>query len=104
MIRVAVLYPNKPGATFDYEYYAEKHMKLVADRLRPTGLIRIEIDKCANNTPLGGTQPYITVGYLIFKSADNLKKAAGPMGGELHDDIPNFTNVQPIVQISEIIT
>ena len=103
MIRVAVLYPNKPGATFDYNYYAKKHMKLVEDRLKTMGLIRIEIDKCINKTAISSKAPYITVGYLIFGSVDDLKKAAGPIGGELNDDIPNFTNVQPIVQISEII-
>ena len=104
MIRLAVLYPNKPGATFDYDYYARKHMKLVEDRLKPMGLVRIEIDKCINKTALSSKAPYITVGYLIFSSVDDLKKAAGPIGGELNNDIPNFTNVQPIVQISEIIT
>ncbi len=103
MIRVAVLYPNQPGARFDYTYYAKKHMKLVEDRLKKMGLIRVEIDKCISVTLPGSTQPYITVGYLIFNSANDLTKAAGPMGGELHDDIPNFTNVEPIVQVSEIL-
>jgi uncharacterized protein (TIGR02118 family) len=103
MIRVAVLYPNKPGASFDYTYYAKKHMKLVQERLRKMGLVKIEIDRGIGITPLGSTLPYITVGYLFFNSLDDLKKASIPMGGELHDDIPNFTNVEPQVQVSEII-
>jgi uncharacterized protein (TIGR02118 family) len=103
MIRVAVLYPNKPGATFDYTYYAKKHMKLVEEKLKKMGLVRVEIDKAISGTTPGSTQPYITVGYLIFNSVDDLKKASGPMGGELHEDIPNFTNVEPIVQVCEII-
>ena len=103
MIRVAVLYPNEPGATFDYTYYAETHMKLVQEKLQQMGLVKIEIDKGIGVTPLGSTLPYITIGYLYFNSPDDLKKASVPMGGELQEDIPNFTNVQPQVQVSEII-
>ncbi len=103
MIRVAVLYPNKPGAKFDYKYYAKKHMKLVQEKLHKMGLVKIEIDKGINKSPLGASSPYITVGYLIFNSINDLKKASVPMGGELHDDIPNFTNVDPLIQVSEII-
>jgi len=103
MIRVAVLYPNEPGATFNYTYYAKTHMKLVQEKLQQTGLVKIEIDKGIGITPLGSTLPYITIGYLYFNSPDDLKKASIAMGGELQDDIPNFTNVQPQIQVSEII-
>jgi uncharacterized protein (TIGR02118 family) len=103
MIRVAVLYPNKPGAKFDYTYYAKKHMKLVQEKLRQMGLVKIEIDKGISGMPSGTPSPYITVGYLVFSSMDDLQKASVPIGGELHDDIPNFTNVEPQVQVSEII-
>ena len=103
MIRVAVLYPNTPGATFDYTYYAREHMKLVQKKLGKMGLVKVEIDKGIGVTPLGSTLPYITVGYLYFNTLDDLKKASIPMSGELNGDIPNFTNVQPQVQVSEII-
>ena len=33
MIKVSVLYPNKPGAKFDMDYYCTKHMPLVQQRL-----------------------------------------------------------------------
>lgn len=103
MIRVSVFYPNKPGAKFDYTYYANKHMKLVQEKLRPMGLVKIEIDKGVSGMAAGSSAPYITVGYLVFGSMDDLQKASVPIGGELHDDIPNFTNVEPQVQVSEII-
>jgi uncharacterized protein (TIGR02118 family) len=102
MIRVAVLYQNKPGATFDYTYYTKKHMKLVQEKLNKYGLVKIEVDKGIDKPPLGSTLPYITIGYLFFKSLDALKKASTLMG-ELQEDIPNFTNVQPQIQVSEII-
>ena len=33
MIKVSVLYPNKPGAKFDMDYYVNKHVPLVQQKL-----------------------------------------------------------------------
>ena len=33
MIKVNVMYPNTPGARFNYEYYRDKHMPLVKARM-----------------------------------------------------------------------
>ncbi|MFL6551277.1 MAG: EthD family reductase, partial [Povalibacter sp.] len=33
MIRVSVLYSNKPGVRFDHDYYRDKHMPMVKQRL-----------------------------------------------------------------------
>ena len=44
MIRVAVLYPNSEGSTFDVEYYKQTHMQLVWQKLGHLGLLRCEVD------------------------------------------------------------
>ena len=33
MIKVSVLYPKSPGARFDLDYYRDKHMPLLKDRM-----------------------------------------------------------------------
>src|SRR5690606_36669771 len=33
MIKVSVMYENKPNARFDHEYYKDKHMPLVKERM-----------------------------------------------------------------------
>jgi uncharacterized protein (TIGR02118 family) len=33
MIKVSVMYPNKPGARFNHEYYRDKHMPLVKSKM-----------------------------------------------------------------------
>ncbi len=43
MIKVSVLYPNKPGSHFDMNYYVAKHMPL-AMRLLNKGLRKTEVD------------------------------------------------------------
>jgi len=73
MIRMSVMYPGGEGKTFDVEYYANKHMS------------------------------YMAVGHVYFTSMDDLQKATRAHGKELFADVPNFTNITPQVQISEIV-
>ena len=68
MIRVAVLYPNSSGSSFDVDYYKSKHMKLVRERLDPLGMLGCEVD--AGIAGLGGAPPpYAAIGYLFFETA-----------------------------------
>jgi uncharacterized protein (TIGR02118 family) len=96
------MYPNEQGAKFDYAYYKNTHMKLVEEAMKPHGLIRVEVDKGVSG---GGGQPapYIGVGHLYFQTADGYDKAIAEKGAQLRGDIPNFTNVTPTRQISEIL-
>ena len=45
MIRVSVLYATGDGKTFDHDYYVNKHMVLVRERLGDLGLRRLEVDR-----------------------------------------------------------
>ncbi|MEK7216186.1 MAG: EthD family reductase [Chloroflexota bacterium] len=38
----------------------------------------------------------------MFKSLQDFQQAFGPHAGELMADIPNFTNIEPVIQISDI--
>lgn len=33
MTKISILYPNQPGARFDFAYYVEKHMPMSIERL-----------------------------------------------------------------------
>jgi uncharacterized protein (TIGR02118 family) len=100
MIRVAVLYPNFDGSWFNVEYYKQQHMKLVWQKLGPLGLVGCEVD--AGIAGVGGARaPYAAIGYVIFETLDQFQSAFGKVGGELVADVPNYTNIPPVIQISE---
>ena len=103
MIRVTVLYPNTPGAKFDFDYYINKHMKLVKEKFGPMGLVKTEVDKGVSGMGAGTPPPYVNLGYMVFNSIEDLVKANEAHGGELGADVPNFTNIEPQFQISEIV-
>ncbi len=104
MIRVTVLYANKPEGKFDHAYYANKHMKMVNEKLRPMGLVKTEIDKGIGGVSAGSPPPYVALGYLVFNSVEDFQKAFAAHGEEIMGDIPNYTNIEPQIQISEIVT
>jgi len=104
MIRVTVLYPNKPEGKFDHNYYANQHMKMVNERLGPMGLVKSEIDKGVGGVLGGSPPPYVALGYLVFNSIEDFQKAFAAHGGEILSDLPNYTDIESQIQISEIVT
>jgi uncharacterized protein (TIGR02118 family) len=96
MIRVSVLYPK--GGKFDFDYYVNKHMKLVHKLLDPFGLIKTEVDKGI------GTVPFEAIGHLVFKSIEDMQKGLQAHDPELAADLVNFSDIKPQFQISEILT
>jgi uncharacterized protein (TIGR02118 family) len=102
MFRVSVMYPNQEGARFDFEYYRTTHMEIVEKHLKSHGLIRTEVDRGVSG---GADQPapYVCVGHLYLESIEGYDKGIAESGSILRGDIPNFTDITPIRQISEII-
>lgn len=95
MHKVSVLYPTGVGSTFDMDYYRTKHREICFQSL--AGLERLDIDE-------GVDGPYHAVGHLYFPSLEALQAAmAGPKAGDAAADVPNYTNVTPVIQISQVL-
>ena len=104
MIRLAVLYPNKEGSKFNHDYYVNRHIKLVNEKLKPMGMTKVEIDKGIGSMAPGSPPPYVAIMYMTFNSIEEFQKALAAHNDELSADIPNYTDIQPQVQISEVVT
>jgi uncharacterized protein (TIGR02118 family) len=101
MIKVSVFYPNDDGAAFDMDYYVNSHMPLVHERCSP--LIKgMSVDGgLAGGTP-DAPAPYAAIGHLLFDSVEDFQGSFGPHADEIMGDIPNYTKIQPVIQISEV--
>ena len=99
MIRVSVSYPRSAGKRFDFEYYRNCHMPFVKARLTP---IRVEIDAGIPNHQ-GELSPYVAIGHMTFESMEQFVTRYGSVARELRADIPNYTDIEPVVQLSEVI-
>ena len=101
MFKVAILYPNGEDKTFDMDYYEKKHMPMVAGFLGKN-LRFYEIDKgIAGRTP-NDKVPFVAIGYFYISDVAEYNKAIGQNIDAIINDIKKYTNIQPVVQISEI--
>jgi len=101
MIRVSVFYPNNSDATFDMDYYCNKHVPMVG------GMLGDALKGAAVESGLAGGGEgipaiYIAMTHLTFESIESFEQSFGPNAEEILADVPNFTNTKPQLQISEI--
>jgi uncharacterized protein (TIGR02118 family) len=99
MIKVSVLYPAGDGKTFDMDYYCTSHMPMVQKK---TSCKSIAVDQGLAGGAPGAPAAYVAMGHLYFDSVAQFQAAFAPHAAEIMGDIPNYTNIQPIIQISEV--
>lgn len=101
MIKVNIIYPNKEGSHFDWDYYLNRHMPRAIEKLG-SGVKGVSVEQ-----GLGGTRPdapaeYVALCHYTFESVDDFLNAFMPVGEELQADMRNYTNIEPIIQFSEV--
>jgi uncharacterized protein (TIGR02118 family) len=92
VIKVSVMYANKPGVRFDHGYYRDKHMPLVKARMG---------ESCKFYTVDKGLAGGMC--HMFCDSVETFQAGFGPHAQEIIADMPNYTDQPPIVQISEVI-
>jgi uncharacterized protein (TIGR02118 family) len=102
LIKVSIMYPYAEGKTFNMEYYETKHMPMVAKFLG-SNLIKYTIDKGVAsgipNTPLS----YMAIGSFYVKDLAAYNSAIAPNIAAIRSDFANYTNVAPIILVSEVV-
>jgi uncharacterized protein (TIGR02118 family) len=94
MIRLSVFYPSTEGATFDHDYYRDKHVPLA---VTTWGLDGAEIDK-------GVDGPYVAAVHFKFESLQALAAAMSAEGtADVLADVASYTSIAPVLQTSEIV-
>ena len=102
MIKVTIMYPNEEGKTFDMDYYASKHMPLLSS-LFGDDLKSIHIDKGISGRTPNDPALYVAIGYLYFDTLEDYQNGIGTHIEKIRSDIPNYTDIQPEILISEVI-
>jgi uncharacterized protein (TIGR02118 family) len=101
VIIVSVLYPNGPGRRFDMNYYLRNHMPMVQQRLGAS-VQRMAVEQGLAGGASGDPPPFLAAGHLHFESLEAFQSAFAAHAGPIMADIPNYTNTQPVIQISEV--
>jgi uncharacterized protein (TIGR02118 family) len=101
MVKVSVLYPSNPGQRFDVDYYLTVHMPM-AKRLLGSAVKAISIEIGIAGEAPGAAAPYAAIVGFTCESVDAFTAAFVPVAGQLQGDVPNYTDITPQIQISEI--
>jgi uncharacterized protein (TIGR02118 family) len=101
MIKVSVLYPNGANSNFDMNYYLTKHIPMVKEKLG-SACKNIAVEEGIAGGAPGAPATYLAMAHLMFDSVDTFQKAFAPHAEAIMGDIPNYTNTQPTIQISQV--
>jgi uncharacterized protein (TIGR02118 family) len=102
MVVVSVLYPATAGAKFDAAYYDATHIPMVKDAFTATGLTDVKVFHGLSAAD-GGPAPFVAMAHLTFESPEALGASlGGPRGDEIRADVVNFTDIQPMIQVSAL--
>lgn len=101
MITVSVLYPSKDGGKFDIDYYCSKHIPMVKGLLG-AALKGVIVEQGLSGGAPGSRPAYMAIGHLRFESIEAFQKAFGPHAGTIEKDVANYSNVGPVIQVSEV--
>jgi len=102
MIQFNVLYPRTEGGRFDHAYYRDRHMPMVAQKLG-SACRYYTIDKGLAGGAPGAPPPYFAACSIACDSVESLQQAMAPHAKAIKADVPNYTDAQPVVWISEVV-
>ena len=102
MIQFTVMYPNTEDAVFDMDYYLNTHIALVQERCG-NALRSCSVEQGLGGGAPGSPPPYLVIFRLSVDSIEDFQAYVTPHDPEFAADIPNFTNITPIMQINEVV-
>jgi uncharacterized protein (TIGR02118 family) len=102
LIKVSIMYPYAEGKTFNMEYYETKHMPMVAGFLG-ANLVKYTIEKGLSSGIPNQPLPFMAIGIFYVKSLSEYQAAIAPNRDAIRADFVNYTNVIPVILVSEVV-
>ena len=102
MIKVSIMYPNTEDGTFNMEYYKKNHMPMLKELFGDV-LKHYAIESGISGRTAEEPATYLAVGHLYLNTLEDYQKSFGKHAETILNDIPNYTNIKPVVQISKVV-
>jgi uncharacterized protein (TIGR02118 family) len=95
---MTILYPNKEGAKFDFDYYVQTHVPLA------NGLLGHEFTVTRGiSSAQGGPSPFLCIARMDIGTVSEFMPVLMQHVEGLAKDIPNYTNVEPVILFEEVL-
>lgn len=102
MIKITILYPVSPGGRFDHDYYETVHMPLSIELMGGAVLSTVVERGVAPGAPWPAPA-FTAVCSFVCESLEVYERAFLPHMERLQRDMPNYTDIEPIIQISDVV-
>ena len=103
MTIISILYPNKQGSRFDLDYYLHVHMPMSLERLSTApGFQGVSVEHGLSAGVPDSQPAFIALCHFRFDTVESFLAAFTPHAELLQGDIANYTDVYPIIQVSEV--
>lgn len=103
MYNISSVYKKKEGYEFDFDYYLEKHMPLSLKYLsKAKGFRGVSVERGVDLEEPKIESSFIAMCHYYFESLEDFMAAFSPHAEELQGDISNYTNIEPVIQINEV--
>jgi len=102
MIKISVLYPRTESSRFDMDYYLNRHFPMLQARLGDA-LKAVAAERGVGGAMPGSAPAFMAMGHLWFESVAAYEAAFGPHAAEIVADVSNYSNVNPVIQVSEVL-
>lgn len=102
MIVVLAMYEkSSPDDRFDMAYLLQTRIPFVKRTLEPYGLTDIEVRQRVSGFPPGSAGKYYCIIVLHFATLDGLRRSLVEQGERLNAGIRDFTDIEPVVMVTE---
>jgi len=71
-------------------------------RLLGSALKGVSVEHGISGEETGSAAPYITTAHMLFDSVQSFQASFGSHAQEIMEDIPKYTNSEPLIQIGEV--
>jgi uncharacterized protein (TIGR02118 family) len=103
VFNISSIYPRKEGYEFDFDYYLNRHMPMSLERLSGAkGFRGVSVERGIDIEEPKIESSYVAMCHYYFDTLEEFMAAFGPHAEELQGDIANYTNIEPIIQVSEV--
>ncbi len=85
-------------------YYVETHMPLSIGLLSShPGFKGVSVERGLSGAQPGSAATYVAMCHFLFESMESFLAVFEPHAEELQGDIPNYTDIRPVIQVSEVL-
>jgi uncharacterized protein (TIGR02118 family) len=104
VVTISILYPNRSDGRFDLDYYLHQHMPRAVELLSGhPGYRGVSVLRGIGGGAPGAEPAYIAMCHYQFDSLDQFLAAFSANSAFLQGDMPNYTDMEAIIQISEVV-